>query len=184
MTFTKAALPSCIEVGDALYEIHTDFRFALVLIGKLRGLKSLEEADFMYVDAVPPSRAAGFSALLEWLNPPRELPRPARAADADILLDYELDAPLIYAAFYEMYGIDLFDEGLRLHWHKFLALLAGLHGTKLNEVQGYRAYKPRKGEPAEYRREMLRLKEMWRIEEKLTKEEQEKLSAFQSKLKR
>ena len=183
MTFTKAALPSCIEAGGILYEIHTDFRFALILLEKLRGKFELEDADFMYAGEAPPDRAAGFKALAEWLNPRRELPRPARIEGGDIMVDYELDAPLIYAAFFEMYGLDLFDEKLRLHWHKFLALLGGLHGTKLNEVMQYRSYKPRKGEPAEYRREMLRLKEMWRIEERLTEAEQKKLDEFQSKLK-
>ena len=183
MTLQKAGLPSTIEVDGRLYGIHTDFRFALILLERIRENAPLADCDFMYEGEPPADRAAGLKAIAEWLDPPHEVPRPATVQSSDILLDYEEDAPLIFAAFYEQYGIDLFDEGLRLHWHKFLALLRGLHGTRLNEVQEYRAYKPRKGEPAEYRREMLRLKAMWRLEERLSKEEQEKLDAFQAKLK-
>ena len=183
MTFTKAALPSSIEAGGKFYPIHTDFRYALLFLQRVREDAPLAEMDFMYKGEPPDDRAAGLNAIAEWISPKQELPRPSRVESGDVLLDYEKDAPLIYAAFYEMYGIDLFDEGLRLHWHKFLALLSGLHGTRLNEVMECRSYKPRKGEPAEYRREMIRLKEMWRVEEPLTAEEQAALDKFQSKLK-
>ena len=183
MTLQKAGLPSCVEVEGKLYELHTDFRFSLILLERIRENAPLLECDFMYVGEPPPNREAGFRAIAEWLSPKIGAPRPATVTSSDILLDYEQDAALIYAAFYEQYGIDLFDERLRLHWHKFLALLYGLHDTRLNEVQGYRAYKPRKGEPAEYRREMLRLKAMWRLEERLSPEEQAQLDAFQAQLK-
>ena len=182
MTFQKAELPSCVEVAGELYEVHTDFRFAMILLRMIRDNAPLEAADFMYAGDPPQDRAAGFRAICEWLSPKRELPRPSGIDGGDILVDYEIDAPLIYSAFYEMYGLDLFDPKLRLHWHKFLMLLQGIHGTRLNEVMECRSYKPRKGEPPAYRREMLRLKDMWKIEERLTAEEQAKLDDFQSKL--
>ena len=183
MTLTKAALPSSIEVEGKRYGIHTDFRFALILLERIRENAPLTECDFMYDGAPPADRAAGINAIAQWLCPKIGAPRASTVSSSDILLDYEQDAGLIFAAFYEQYGIDLFDARLRLHWHKFLALLYGLHDTRLNEVQGYRAYKPRKGEPSEYKREMLRLKEMWRLEERLNDEEQAALDAFQAKLK-
>lgn len=183
MKLSKAVLPSCVIVGGETYEIKTDFRYALLFLEKIRGDCPVADLDFMYDGEPPADRQAGFAALAKWINPPRKLPRPAPVASSEILLDYEDDAPLIFAAFWEQYGIDLFDEKLRLHWHKFLALLYGLHGTRLNEVQEYRSYKPRKGDPPEYRREMLRLREMWRIDEKLTASEQAAVDAFQAKLK-
>lgn len=183
MKLSKAALPSCVLVGDELYGIKTDFRFALLFLEKARSGCTAEGFDFMYEGDPPADRQAGLAALARWISPPRKLPRPSPVTSSEILLDYEDDAPLIFAAFWEQYGIDLFDEKLRLHWHKFLALLYGLHGTKLNEVQEYRSYKPRKGDPQEYRREMLRLKEMWRVDEKLTASEQAAVAAFQAKLK-
>ena len=184
MTLQKAALPSSIEAGGRQYPIKTDFRFALILLERIRENCEVGECDFMYEGEPPADRAAGLSAIAAWLVPKIGPPRPSSMKSSDILVDYEEDAALIFAAFWEQYGIDLFDEKLRLHWHKFLALLYGLHGTRLNEAQEYRAYKPRKGDPPEYRREMLRLKEMWRLEERLTAEEQAKLDGFQSKLKR
>ena len=183
MTLQKASPPSAVEVGGRLYPIRTDFRFALILLERIRENCPVPECDFIYDGEPPPDRAAGLAAVAAWLVPKIGPPRPSPARSSDILIDYEEDAALIFAAFWEQYGIDLFDEKLRLHWHKFLALLYGLHGTRLNEAQEYRAYRPRKGDPPEYRREMLRLKEMWRLEERLTPEEQAQLDAFQAQLK-
>lgn len=54
--------------------------------------------------------------------------------------DFKLDADLIYAAFMQAYGIDLFAQQGKLHWWKFYSLFAGLPaGTKLREVMGIRA---------------------------------------------
>ena len=76
--------------------------------------------------------------LFTFSRPQSPLPRSISHSDV-IILDYELDANLIYAAFLGQYGIDLCE--VNLHWHKFLALLGGLNeSTKLHEVMGYRCY--------------------------------------------
>ncbi|MGN1102706.1 MAG: Gp15 family bacteriophage protein [Huintestinicola sp.] len=50
---------------------------------------------------------------------------------------FEADFPLIYAAFLELYGIDLISIPY-LHWWKFRSLFLGLHDCKFCEVVGYR----------------------------------------------
>lgn len=56
-------------------------------------------------------------------------------------LDYNVDADLIYAAFIQVYGIDLIEQQGKLHWSKFQALMNGLpEGTTLSTIMGYRAY--------------------------------------------
>lgn len=45
--------------------------------------------------------------------------------DDDPVMDFEQDAAVIYASFWQEYGIDLLDVPF-LHWVKFKALLAGL----------------------------------------------------------
>ena len=44
-------------------------------------------------------------------------------------LDFAVDGPLIWAAFWQAYGIDLHDTSLTLHWWEFMALLRALPET-------------------------------------------------------
>lgn len=63
--------------------------------------------------------------------------------DGDIFLEsrlpyrFDSDFQLIYAAFLELYGIDLITVPY-LHWWKFRALFLGLHDCKFCDVIGYR----------------------------------------------
>lgn len=59
------------------------------------------------------------------------------------LYDIEYDAKLIYAAFWQTYGIDLYEQHNELHWVKFKALLSGLpKDTRFAEVTSLRAWEP------------------------------------------
>ena len=117
----KAKLPQAVKVGGRFFAIHTDFKYIL----RFRELLSdkhtpLTAFDFMYKNEIPSGRLEGITAIYEFMNPPRDLPRSTGEESGDIVLDYDQDAPYIYAAFLEQYGIDLVDT--RLHWYKFLAL--------------------------------------------------------------
>lgn len=161
-TLQKAKLPQAVEVGGSFYKIHTNFKYFLRL-GDLLKQKTagLKDFDFMYIDKIPPSRLEGIRALVEFMNPPRELPR-TRGKGGERVLDYEIDAPYIYAAFMEQYGIDLIET--RLHWYKFVALLHGLHDTELNKIINARLYKPN-GKNSEYEKAQQKQYEAWRLPE-------------------
>lgn len=61
------------------------------------------------------------------------------------LYDVEYDANLIYAGFWQSYGIDLFEVHDKLHWIKFKALLSGLpKDTRFAEITSLRAWEPSK----------------------------------------
>lgn len=51
--------------------------------------------------------------------------------------DFEYDFDYIYAAFMELYGIDLMSIPY-LHWWKFRALFKGLHDCRMTDIMGYR----------------------------------------------
>lgn len=159
-TLKKAKLPQAVEVGGSFYKIHTNYKYFLrmreLLEHKETGIK---EFDFMYIDEIPPSRIEGIRALCKFMQPPQELPRIREQTDERVL-DYEIDAPYIYAAFMEQYGIDLIET--RLHWYKFLALLHGLHDTELNRIISARLYKP-SGKNSEFEKTQLRNYEAWRL---------------------
>lgn len=79
-------------------------------------------------------------------------------------IDFIQDASLIYSAFRQTYGINLFNEYGRLHWYEFIALLEGVpEDTLLYQVRNIRAWKPQKGDNAEYKRKMRKLKEQYKI---------------------
>ena len=111
----KARLPQAVKVGGSFYKIHTDYKYILrfreLLQDRTAGLKAF---DFMYINEIPAGRLEGITAIYDFMNPPRELPRSTGEESGDIVLDYDKDAPYIYAAFLEQYGIDLVDT--RLHW--------------------------------------------------------------------
>ena len=157
---SKARLPQSVKVGGSFYRIHTDFKYFL----RMRELLTTKPADiadfdFMYID-VPHDRSAGLDALLDFMNPQRLLPRSTGEETRELVLDYAIDAPYIYAAFMEQYGIDLIDA--RLHWYKFTALLHGLHDTELNRIIGARLYKP-SGKESEYEKSRRKQYEAWRL---------------------
>lgn len=50
---------------------------------------------------------------------------------------FSCDHPYIYAAFMELYGINIYTVPY-LHWWEYKALFAGLHDCKFTEIVGYR----------------------------------------------
>lgn len=72
----------------------------------------------------------------------RELARAARTQQKTIqrrIYDFDVDAPLIYAAFLSQYHVDLQDVE-ELHWWKFSAMFSALHDThEISKIMGYRA---------------------------------------------
>lgn len=88
--------------------------------------------------------------------------------------DYAQDAPYIYAAFRQVYGIDLYNERGRLHWQAFVAMFLSLPAdTRIMEIISIRTRKiPRPTQyNAEERAELMRQKALYALE--LTAEERE-----------
>lgn len=159
----KGRLPESVEVDGGLYPIHTSFKYFLRFTELLadKGAKP-QDFDFMYKNEKPRNRLDGLSALLKFASPPQELPRAQREdADGEKAVDYAIDADYIFAAFMEQYGIDLVESDM--HWYKFQALFKGLHGTKLNEIIGYRLWENTGGKRDAYTRQMEKLKSAWEL---------------------
>ena len=100
--------------------------------------------------------------------PPAELPRGSSTGVS--LVDWDLDADIIYAAFMQAYGIDLIEADM--HWHKFLALFSALpEETLMVKIMSYRAYTGQD-------KDMLELRDKWALPEKLGEEEQQAVDEF------
>jgi len=140
LDLTKAVLPSSISVGGRTYRIKTWFKHWLRFLEICGNPEEDRDFSFLFDGEIPEDKPAALIELEKFASPETVLPRPSGESSGKVI-DYGHDGALIYAAFMQQYGIDLIDaEGL--HWWKFLALMEGLHGTKLNDVMEARMYDP------------------------------------------
>lgn len=178
LSLTKTKAPEAVKVDGVFYTIHTDYRYWISFSKMIQEKHFYYEYDFLYLEEKPEDREKGFNALLEFYADKNLLPRIKAQENDKKVLDYELDADLIFSAFYEVYGIDLTETNL--HWYKFKALLNGLHGTKLNEIISYRLYD--ENEKSDYKKSMIESRQMWELPEIITEEEQKAIDEFDAKL--
>ena len=95
---------------------------------------------------------------------------------------FEYDEPLIFAAFYQQYGIDL--TVTRMHWWKFKALFDALtEDTKFVKVMGYRSMDLKDSKmPADRLKHYKNLQEIYKLPRSLS--EQQKLDKMKKMLER
>lgn len=163
MSMITETLPNTIEVGGRVFLVNSDFK-TMLRIQEL--LSQSEYNDDRIKNAIFWFYGSEDKTLLEnaeeaaekfiWFyfcgKPPKEKPKKKEdeneeGADQDAntsvlpCYSYEHDAPLIYAAFMQQYGIDLADAD-NLHWWKFRALFESLNeSTLFYEVRKCRAVK-------------------------------------------
>jgi hypothetical protein len=171
MDLAKAYLPDAVEVLGKFYKVQTGhsfwFRFSQIVDAEKA---YLTDFDFLYLDDKPEDRQEGVNALSRFYYEPKELPRSIGGDTGERVMDYSIDSDLLYAAILQCYGIDLYEK--QYHWHKVRAMIAGLHNTKLNDIIGYRCADVGKN------RELAKAKEAWRLPEKLTEADKERMQSF------
>ena len=132
------SLPDRVEYNGRVYRLNLAFDSVLASLDALKD-ENLSEyyqiktaLDNLVVDAhkVDPGL---FQSVLDTIFPSRE-----KCSDPPSI-DMDQDSELIYAAFLQAYGIDLYKEQGRLHWFQFLALLRSLPSdTRMAEIAGIR----------------------------------------------
>lgn len=91
------------------------------------------------------------------------------------IYDFEIDAPLIYAAFRSQYGIDL--QEAQLHWWQFTALFSGLHqDEQIMQIMGYRSVNLAEIKNKDERRRLAKLQARYALPDHRTKEEKQRLA--------
>lgn len=176
MNLTKQGLPNVVEINGSPYSIYTDFRLWMRFEIEVSRMKHGDNIEIGYLFKNEHPTYCNITDLLAFSRPYSPLPRRVGSSDV-IVIDYELDADLIYAAFLGQYGIDLIDIK-ELHWYKFLALLKGLNdSTRLREVMGYRCYEKNTDSDRDVYAE---LRYAWEIERSYpeNQEETDKFSSY------
>ena len=138
-------LPTSVSVDGDDYSINTDFRIGimfeqLMLDNSIENEDKLLVALQMYFGADIPQDIEGAVDALLWFYRCGEddfgVTKSKHTSEKKIF-DYDFDAPYIYAAFMEQYGIGLQDA--TLHWWKFRSLFKALRDdTEFMKIMGYR----------------------------------------------
>lgn len=140
-------LPNSVSVDGEDYYINTDFRIG-IMFEQLMLDNSVNQEDKLlhalhlyYGDDIPRNIAGAVDAFMWFYHCGEDddlVVKKAHKATEKRFYDYDFDAPYIYAAFIEQYGIDLQDEPL--HWWKFRAMFKSLRDdTEFRKIMGYRA---------------------------------------------
>lgn len=89
--------------------------------------------------------------------------------DEGDFIDIAQDAEYIYASFMQAYGIDLFEQQGKLHWHKFRALLQGLPpDTIMQRIIQIRTWKESKYDSKEFKNAMRKLQRIHALNKEVT----------------
>ena len=173
--FITGKLPETVTIDGAEYPIRSDFRVGM-LFDRIWG-SGMDERDKviqllgMYYPRIPANVPEAVSRML-WFyrcGEPEEREedgnggrtRYQRRTSKEPAYSFAQDAPYIYAAFKEQYGIDLTDA--RMHWWKFMALFESLNeDTKMSRIMYYRKVSTA-GLPREKRAFLNEMKKLYRI---------------------
>ncbi|MCU7380854.1 bacteriophage Gp15 family protein [Clostridiales Family XIII bacterium ASD5510] len=165
-------LPNAIEVNGQLFFIKTDFRVWITFHERMRQYMQGDTDGYkeLFDGPAPWASEAVIKVLCAFYDTPCELPRTTKSGGR--VIDFDLDADRIFAAFLQAYGIDLTTEDL--HWHKFSALLAALpDDTLMCKVIGWRSYDGKE-------KDILKLKQAWALPLTISEEEREAMEEFNS----
>ena len=149
MNILTDPLPETVKIAGEAWPINSDFsvgvRFELLMQDRtLTEEERLSRALLLYYPQLPPDLPAALDALLWFYSCGRERDGSEAAGGHGALKKppkkvycFEQDADLIFAAFWEAYGIDLAAAGM--HWWKFRALFKALPSEcEFCKVMGYR----------------------------------------------
>lgn len=128
-------LPQGVTVGGRFYRLDFDFRNVLRMIDELDRQDLMPEAKAYRALRCLTRHPRNVGPVLEAV---KALLFHKKGADGPRVTDFEQDAGLIRAAFWQAYRIDLYTD--RLHYLQFVELLAAIpDGTRYSYVVGIRA---------------------------------------------
>lgn len=143
------ALPESVEIGGKQYTIRYGFRewmqWDSIIDGSGSEVEKIEKLLRFYYPIVPTENLEEAIDKMLWfyrcgknIEPENETRhRYQRKTANEPAYSFEQDAPYIYAAFLDQYGIDLAVEDM--HWWKFMALFESLsEDTKMSKIMYYR----------------------------------------------
>lgn len=173
MTLQKQ--PNATIVYDNVeYKFFPYYNRVLTLLTEVFPSEELTDAQKIYltvtsVSDAPPSQGT-FELIVHELFPPKK-----KHTDDTKTMDFEQDAALIYAAFLQTYGIDLYAVRNQMDWRIFVALLKGIpENTELSRTIKIRGMKvpERTKENSEYVDSIIKAKRAVALDEPIAVKKQ------------
>lgn len=181
------ALPSAVIVGGRAFPINTDFRAGIKFETLLSESRNRNDKEFLlnilnlyYGDNIPQDVETAVREMLTFYalgNPTEESNVQTNKKTAnERIYDFNHDAPYIYAAFQQVYGIDLIDVP-HLHWWKFNALFSSLPDDCLiSQIMKLRSTNLSEIKDTKERSRIAAAKAKWALPSLLTPEEKVSLA--------
>jgi hypothetical protein len=150
------------------YPLNTDYRVGIRFTNLLEDdtlsdLEKDEQALMFYYGGIPANVDAAYQALIQFYlcgRDPDEVKTDGQSGPP--VFSYTQDAPYLFAAFEQQYGIDL--TAVDMHWWRFRALFDGLSDkTELMKIISYRAWKPYRDCPKEEAARMRKLQKHYAL---------------------
>lgn len=173
MTLQKQ--PNATIVYDNVeYKFFPYFNRVLTLLSEVFPSEELSDAQKIYLTVTSVSDAPPTQEIFELIV--HELfPLKKKHTDDTKTMDFEQDAALIYAAFLQTYGIDLYAVRNQMDWRIFVALLKGIpENTELSRTIKIRGMKvpERTKENSEYVDSIIKAKRAVALEEPIAVKKQ------------
>lgn len=172
---TLQTKPNATIVYDNVeYNFFPYYNRVLTLLTEVFPSEELTDAQKIYltvtsVSDAPPSQGT-FELIVHELFPPKK-----KHTDDTKTMDFEQDAALIYAAFLQTYGIDLYAVRNQMDWRIFVALLKGIpENTELSRTIKIRGMKvpERTKDNSEYVDSIIKAKRAVALEEPIAVKKQ------------
>lgn len=166
-------MPVVFRLDGTDYPFHSDFREWIRFESLVNDsdvpepVKPVLMRNLIFAGKPPPNTYAADRFTAWFYNGGHELKKHDDDTNEDVLetrrvYDFEYDFDYIYAAFLELYGIDLTDIPY-LHWWKFRALFKGLHDCRMTDIMGYRGAEISEDMPDSRKRFLMDMQELYEL---------------------
>lgn len=181
MNWLIEELPESVWIDGLEYPVNAGFR-AMLLIDmvmhdrELLDSEKIDQAlDIFYCGNVPADTKAASERMIWFQHCGKKKKKKSEAANRlqrkKRALDYEKDSEYIFADFYAVYGMDLTDRSVILHWWKFSAMLECLPETcRICKIMYYRTADTR-GMGKEHKKFMQKMREIYSLEDEISTED-------------
>ena len=184
-------LPTEVLINGEKCKINSNFRtsllFFLLMNDKaLTQRQKIQQAMILYYDRIFPTNLLeeAIDKAMWFFRCGKDLTTSSKTGNSNKkVLDYDIDADLIYSAFLSQYNIDLQDIKY-LHWWKFKALMDGLEdNNRICEIIKFRSVDVNKIKDKEQKKYYKQMQKIYEIKEELSEEDKKYLDDLYEKLK-
>lgn len=178
LSLLKGSLPETVKVEEKEYPIFTDFRRwiqveALLFEKRHAFTEKLPELLKLCYPRLPETIGEAIQGIVSFYKGGAfQWTAGGKSGENRPLYSFCQDEAMIYAGFFQQYGLDLLTADL--HWWQFKALLSGLsENTAFMQIMHYRSVNIAEVKNPKEKKFYRRMKELYRLQDNRTENERE-----------